>query len=101
MGISLTLLEILFTGQIGPISIGLNFDFGTEYVSGIYNNKYCPRYKPTHSALLVGYGIDNGTCYWLIKNSWGTDWGEEGYFRIERNKNICGIANHAMFPIVN
>lgn len=43
-----------------------------------------------HAVLAVGYGVENGTPYWLIKNSWGADWGVDGYFKMELGKNMCG-----------
>ncbi|KAL9270319.1 Senescence-specific cysteine protease SAG39-like protein [Drosera capensis] len=56
-----------------------------------------------NAVTVVGYGTsDDGTDYWLVKNSWGTSWGENGYIRMQRgvgNGGLCGIAMQASYPI--
>jgi len=45
-----------------------------------------------HAVLATGFGTENGIDYWIVKNSWSTDWGEKGYFRIKRGDNMCAIS---------
>uniref|UniRef100_A0A8C7RU19 Cathepsin H n=1 Tax=Oncorhynchus mykiss TaxID=8022 RepID=A0A8C7RU19_ONCMY len=52
-----------------------------------------------HAVLAVGYGEKNSTPYWIVKNSWGTNWGMDGYFLIERGRNMCGLAACSSYPL--
>ncbi|CAL9164373.1 oryzain alpha chain-like [Musa acuminata AAA Group] len=86
-----------------PVSVaieagGREFQF---YQSGIFTGR-CGT-ELDHGVAAVGYGTENGTDYWIVRNSWGGDWGEAGYIRMERNVNAstgkCGIAMEASYPV--
>jgi len=95
--------------QNGPISIALNAALLMNYESGIidpfFPNFWCDPWTLDHALLIVGWGsgenwIGETIDYWLVKNSWGADWGENGYFRIGRGVNLCGIANSVTSAIM-
>ena len=87
--------------NVGPTSISFTVtpDF-KNYKGGIYVNPTCPNgpLDVNHDVVLVGYGNANNTDYWIIKNSWGTTFGEDGFFRIQRGVNMCGIKNCGSYP---
>ena len=85
--------------NVGPVAVAIDashisFQF---YSSGIYNERNCYHYLLDHGVLAVGYGDG----YYIVKNSWGTSWGQEGYIWMTRNgSNQCGIATQASYPSV-
>ncbi|KAL6200484.1 hypothetical protein ACLB2K_030265 [Fragaria x ananassa] len=86
-----------------PIAVAIDasgFDFQL-YSSGVFTGT-CGT-ELDHGVTAVGYGMDaDGTKYWLVKNSWGAQWGEEGYIRMQRDvaapEGLCGIAMDASYP---
>eukprot|EP00938_MAST-03A_sp_MAST-3A-sp1_P004566 g4566.t1 len=79
--------------QRGPLSIGINAAMMQLYMGGVANplDILCNKKNLDHGVLIVGYGTDSGKDYWKIKNSWGSGWGEKGYYRIIRGKGKCGL----------
>lgn len=75
----------------GPISIQVDGSSFQSYKSGIMTD--CTSRGIDHAVLIVGYGEESGTSYWIIKNSWGTDWGENGYIRVQYGTNQCLLKN--------
>jgi len=83
-----------------PITVAImsNQFYFKYYKSGIMTG-HCGD-ELDHAVLLVGYGVEDGVPYWKIKNSWGTAWGDEGYIKIERGIDKCGIQGFPVYPII-
>lgn len=78
----------------GPLAATFNSlpDF-FSYRGGIYSApSSCSSKGIAHSLLIIGFGSENGVDYWLVQNSWGTQWGIDGFAKIQRGVNTCGIA---------
>ena len=90
-----------------PISVAIQANLSSFrfYKSGVYQDDECTD-QLDHGVLIVGYGHEliHRLDYWIVKNSWGPEWGENGYIRILRNSDkktgMCGIAIQPSFPII-
>merc|ERR550537_1045842 len=85
--------------NLGPVSVAIEADKSAFqlYSGGVLDSSSCGK-DLDHGVLVVGYGTDSGKNYWKVKNSWGANWGEDGYVRVVRNKNQCGISQQPSYP---
>ena len=90
--------------EIGPLAIGVNAYPLNWYARGVidWGTENCSHDDINHAVVLVGYGHDDeeGLDFWRIRNSWGADWGEKGYFRVSRGKGTCGVNQHVSFASI-
>lgn len=89
----------------GPVSVAIEADKSIFqfYNGGVINSSKCGT-NLDHGVLIIGYGEENRIPYWLVKNSWGPEWGDNGYVKIARSNStddpgVCGIAMQPSFPI--
>ena len=90
-------------GTIGPISVAIDAEDDFQfYKSGIFTSTTCSKTQLDHAVLAVGYGVTlKKQKYIMIKNSWGANWGMDGYIYFSADiDNMCGIATNASYPIV-
>lgn len=95
------ILEALFNK--GPLSIAIHANPLKNYVAGQtvdLPHSQCNPHKLNHGVVIVGFEVFNGEKVWIIRNSWGTAWGDEGYFRLKYGSNVCGLSRSVSFPIV-
>nr|ADK37857.1 putative cathepsin precursor [Sitobion avenae] len=88
----------------GPIEASFDvYDDFPSYKSGVYEKTENASYLGGHAVKLIGWGVEEGTPYWLMVNSWNAQWGDKGLFKIRRGTNECGIDNSttAGVPVTN
>ncbi|XP_057296044.1 dipeptidyl peptidase 1-like [Hydractinia symbiolongicarpus] len=91
--------------KYGPLAVGIyTYPDFFQYKGGIYhhtglksNFKFNPFEATTHAVLVVGYGVENNEKFWIVKNSWGANWGEEGYIRVRRGTDEIAIESVAVY----
>ncbi|KAF8564531.1 hypothetical protein P879_11855 [Paragonimus westermani] len=95
--------QTAWLAEHGPTSVLLNAVPLQYYESGISHpsKDLCPSDDLNHAVLSVGYGTEDGVPYWIVKNSWGATWGEDGYFRIYRGDGTCGIDQSVTSAIIH
>ncbi|CAH1158653.1 unnamed protein product [Phyllotreta striolata] len=84
--------------KIGPVAVSINASPDTFqlYHTGVYDDPACSSDHVNHAVLVVGYTKDA----WIIKNWWGKHWGDNGYMKLKRRKNRCGISNYAAYALI-
>jgi len=86
----------------GPVAVSYRVEDGfRDYKRGVYSKVGCKNgaMDINHAVTAVGYGVENGVTYFTIKNSWGEDWGDQGYFKMEADVNMCGIGICNSYPV--
>jgi hypothetical protein len=86
--------------QRGPIACGVAVPAALEnYTSGIFEDKTGDK-DIVHDISVVGFGVEDGTKYWTVRNSWGTHFGEQGFFRVVRGINNIAIETDCAWATV-
>ncbi|OCT56372.1 cathepsin W [Xenopus laevis] len=85
----------------GTVTVAINQALLKQYIKGVIDPRpeNCHHHKVDHVVLIVGFSRERK--YWILKNSWGDNWGEKGFFRLRLGSNACGIAEYPVSAIVN
>jgi C1A family cysteine protease len=85
-----------YVASTGPVTVCLNatVENWRHYHSGVMSTDLCPStYQVNHCLQVVGFSMDTKPNYWIVRNSWGSWWGDRGYLKLEMFKDTCGISN--------
>ena len=95
-------LKAAVASQVVSVTIEADQRSFQLYSGGIFNDSSCGT-NLDHATNVVGYGEENGQAYWIMRNSWGTGWGDEGYMKVAivDGAGICGIQMDSVFPETN
>jgi len=83
----------------GPLSICVDAEPWQDYTGGILMAADCDT-TLDHCVQLVGYDLTQSTPFWIVRNSWGSDWGENGYIRLQEGQDTCGCADEATCAVL-
>jgi cathepsin L len=86
---------------VGPVSVAIDAGspFFQFYESGVYDDIFCSADQLNLGVVAVGYDTTSEGSFWIVRNSWSSNWGENGYIRMARGRNLCGINEMASYPI--
>merc|ERR1711959_513863 len=65
------------------------------YSKGVYSDDFCSEHMVNHAVAITGFGTENGTPYWDVRNSWGADWGQGGFIKMKRGVNMCALGSNS------
>jgi len=91
------LLQVL--AQKGPLAVNVDAMLWHDYIGGVVQH-HCTSKKMNHAVQIVGYKLDGPVPYYIVRNQWGSSFGEDGYTRIKYGENICGVAEQPSFIVV-
>ncbi|RVE54806.1 hypothetical protein evm_000573 [Chilo suppressalis] len=85
----------------GPLSVSVNVNKQFQsYAGGVFYDSQCDPTVLNHEVSLVGYGEQDGDTFWILKNSWGPEWGIDGYMHISARDNTCGVATEPSYAVI-